>query len=325
MSTVIDIHTYIQAPTDIYYERAINLGERGGGVVVHLPHAEDIARSAAAAVADMDSQGVDIRLVAPQPHHLMHYERRLARRWVTNYNTVIAAQCAQAPARLKAVAGLTQVAGESPAGCLEELDRCVELGFVGVLLNPDPGEGDGQTPPLGDDYWYPLYERLQALDMPALVVSAGCQDLRESYSSHFITEADLAVISLVHAPRLFEDFPDLKLIIGYGGGSIPYQIGRWRAHRPDEDFEARLRRLWFDTLVHTPASLKMLLGVCGPDRCMFGSDRPGAATVIDPATGRPADDIAAMIRAIDWLTPEQTDDVFAGNARRVFTRLDGPR
>jgi predicted TIM-barrel fold metal-dependent hydrolase len=38
--------------------------------------------------------------------------------------------------------------------------KCVkEQGFVGCLLE-DPGKGWHQTPPLGDRYWYPLYEKL---------------------------------------------------------------------------------------------------------------------------------------------------------------------
>ena len=37
-----------------------------------------------------------------------------------------------------------------------------------TLLNPDPYENTGaEAPPLGDKYWYPLYEKLCELDVPA--------------------------------------------------------------------------------------------------------------------------------------------------------------
>ena len=53
------------------------------------------------------------------------------------------------------------------------------------------------TPPLGDEYWYPLYEKLCELDVPAHVHSTGNQHGRGTYSTHFIDEESLAVMSLV--------------------------------------------------------------------------------------------------------------------------------
>jgi predicted TIM-barrel fold metal-dependent hydrolase len=55
-----------------------------------------------------------------------------------------------------------------PEGVLPYLEKCIkERGFVGFLLNPDPGECSGvETPPLGDRFWYPLYEKMVELDIP---------------------------------------------------------------------------------------------------------------------------------------------------------------
>lgn len=54
--------------------------------------------------------------------------------------------------------------------------RCVtELGFVGALLNPDPYEGSRPPPGLGDRFWYPVWEVLCELDVPALLHAAGCR------------------------------------------------------------------------------------------------------------------------------------------------------
>ena len=320
---IINAHQYIDAPTDIYYERSINVGERGGGVVVHLPHAPEVQASAERTLAAMDARRFHLQLIAPQPHYLMTSEQPPAfvRKWIGNYNTVVAQQCACAPERLKGLAGLALAAGAPIESCFDELDRTLELGFIGVLLNPDLGEGDGATPPLADPFWFPLYERLQTLDMPALVVSAGCRDERESYSSHFITEADIALVSLLLDPTALDTFPGLKLVIGYAGGSVPYQINRWRAHRPDRDLDAVLRRLWFDTLVHTPASLRLLIEICGVDRCLFGADSPGAVSVIDPATGQAMDDIKGMIERAPYLSESDRRAILGGNALQVFSRL----
>jgi len=43
------------------------------------------------------------------------------------------------------------------------------------MINPDPYEGSGTpTPGMGDEYWYPLYEKMVQMDIPALIHSASC-------------------------------------------------------------------------------------------------------------------------------------------------------
>lgn len=331
---IIDAHGYVLAPMEIYYEKAILLGERCWGVLDHFPDAEAIHRSVERHVGFLDSVGTDLQLVAPRPYHLMHAERPagVVHHWIRLYNDVIRLQCVQRPDRLRGIAGLPQVAGESPSVCIPELDRIAASGeFVGVLVNPDPGEGDGRTPGLGDEYWYPLWQRLCDHDLPALVVSGGCRNAREGYNVHYINEATTAVLSLLENPRLFRDFPSLRLVIGYGGGAIPYQAGRWRArrwgqqqYRPEarfEDFDVGLRRLWFDTAVYGRESIEMLLRVCGVDRCLFGTQRPGGSSYLDPRTGRSLDDLKPVVESIEWLDAAQRQALFCGNALTVFPRL----
>jgi predicted TIM-barrel fold metal-dependent hydrolase len=127
---------------------------------------------------------------------------------------------------------------------------------------------------------------------------------------------------------VFEDFPDLKLLISHGGGSVPYQLGRWQSERllpalggdPDaERFETSLRRFWFDTVLHRPESLRLLFDVVGPDRCVFGTERPGSGSVADPETGRQFDDIRPLIE--DLLDGDEREAVLSGNARKLFPRL----
>ena len=134
------------------------------------------------------------------------------------------------PETFAGVAGLPQCAGEPIEDALPELERCVkELGFVGCLLNPDPYENSGQeAPPLGDKYWYPLYEKLCELDVPASIHSTGSRSERVAYSLHFINEESIAVAGLLNS-KVFSDFPDLKIIVPHGGGAVPYQIGRFQS------------------------------------------------------------------------------------------------
>jgi predicted TIM-barrel fold metal-dependent hydrolase len=73
-------------------------------------------------------------------------------------------------------------------------------------------------------------------------------------------------------------------MVPHGGGMIPYQVGRLRYQ--GEVFGAKggsierdpleyLDRLFFDTVVHEPASLELLIEVMGPDNVVMGSNYPG--------------------------------------------------
>lgn len=328
---IIDIHGHLNAPKDLYWAQAMLLASRGA----HGPHGLVMTDEALHAEGQwtidiLDSVGTDLQLISPRPFSLMHSEKpeKMVHWWAEANNDTIARQVAMFPGRLQGVAALPQVSGRSPEVCLAELERAItELGFVGCLLNPDPGEGDGQTPPLGDEHWYPLWEKLVELDVPALVHSAACKNGRETYSAHFISEESLAILSLLDS-RALVDFPSLKLIVSHGGGSVPYQIGRWRAGRyrgrynqgglADATFDESLRRLWFDTCLYSSLSLELLFRTVGADRCMFGTEKPGTGTVKDPETGRDMDDLKPVIEGLTCLTDADRASIFELNARAVF-------
>src|SRR3546814_3950147 len=87
--------------------------------------------------------------------------------WCHDNNDTIARTIKMHPTRFRGVASLPQQAGRAVDSLFDEIKRVTEeLGFVGVLVNPDPSEGMNGSPPMGDPYWYPLYERLCELDLP---------------------------------------------------------------------------------------------------------------------------------------------------------------
>ncbi len=332
---VIDVHAHVIAPAELYAYKAWLLSSRGahGRGNPQVPP-ERLRECVEQNIAIMDSVGTDIQLLSPRPFQLMHSEQpaSVVRWWIQANNDLIAEQVRLFPQRLRGVAALPQAPSLEPAEWLDELDRAVnELGFVGCLVNPDPSEGTGYVPPMGDEYWYPLYERLVELDVPAIIHSAGCKNGRESYSAHFITEESIAVLSLLNS-RVFLDFPTLKIIVCHGGGSVPYQAGRWRAARLHprlgegsvlrESFDESLRRLYYDTALYDPLALELLFKTVGPDRCLFGTEKPGSGSARDPNTGRDFDDLKPTIESIAWLSEEQRKLIFEDNARKLFSRLD---
>lgn len=336
---IIDIHAHVVAAPQLYAWKAQLFSNRGCYGYVAPNISEELIRDHPETrrhLEAMDKVGTDIQFISPRPYMQMHAEKpaQMVHYWTRGQNDYIAKAVKVHPNRLRGVCALPQPAGQPIGESLEELRRCItELGFVGTLLDTDPGEGDNQTPTLGDEYWYPLYEELVKLDVPALIHSTGCKHGRETYSQHFISEESLAILSLCNA-RVFLDFPKLKIIVAHGGGSIPYQVGRWRAERSrptmsrnvplKESFDDSLKRLYFDTCLHNRNSLRMLIDLVGSERVLFGTENPGSGSAPDPETGRAFDDIKPLIEEIPSVCAEGRRRIFEDNARRLFTRFQTP-
>ncbi|HWP28355.1 MAG TPA: amidohydrolase family protein [Chloroflexota bacterium] len=272
-------------------------------------------------------RGTDLTLFSPQASAMGHHfgNELISRYWTEVNNELIHRVCQLYPDEFVGVCQLPQSPGVSPKNCVEELRRCVlEFGFVGCNLNPDPSGGVGPTPSLGDEWWYPLYEALVELDVPAMIhVSASINPAWHTTATYYINSDTAAVIQLLES-RVFEDFPTLKIVIPHGGGAVPYQLGRYRgiftvAGR--EPFEEAIKKLYFDTAIYSPEAMETLIKAVGVDNVLFASEMVGAVNAIDPKTGRWFDDTKPYIESLAWLSPEDRKKIFEDNAKRVYPRL----
>jgi 4-oxalmesaconate hydratase len=204
--------------------------------------------------------------------------------------------------------------------------RCVEeLGFVGVNLNPDPSGGHWTAPPLTDRSWYPFYEAMVELDVPAMVhVSASAVKAFHATGAYYINADTTAFMQLVQG-SLFTDLPELRLVIPHGGGAVPYHWGRYRGladmlGQPPVESNV-MGNVFFDTCVYHQPGIDLLLDVVDTANVLFGSEMVGAVRGIDPTTGHHFDDTRRYIEA-SALDPDARSAVYEGNVRRVYPRLD---
>jgi predicted TIM-barrel fold metal-dependent hydrolase len=330
---IIDCHGHVSAPAQLWAYKATLLAARGShgrGAVkisddemrIALNHSEIGPKGHLDA---LKHHGTDVQLISPRPFQLMHSEKpaKLVHWFAEECHNVIKRQTEMYPNQFLGVASLPTVAGRPVQEALPELERCIkQLGFVGCLLNPDPFENSGEEPPaLGDRYWYPLYEKLCELDVPAHIHTASSRSERVSYSVHLINEGTIAILGLLSS-NVFKDFPKLKIIASHGGGAIPYQLGRFDAPslrgKSAVRFRDQLRLLYFDTVLYTAPALELLIKTVGADRCLFGSECPGVGSTVDPDTGETMDHIRPYIEKFNWLSAVDREKIFSGNARKVF-------
>jgi len=269
----------------------------------------------------------DLTIFSPRASAMAHHigNETTSLEWTRVCNDLIKRVCGLYPDNFVGVCQLPQSPGVPAANSAAELERCVrDLGFIGCNLNPDPSGGHWNSPPLTDRHWYPLYEKMVELDVPAMVhVSSSCNPNFHATGAHYLNADTTAFMQFLTAD-LFKDFPTLRFIIPHGGGAVPFHWGRYRGlaqdlKRPPLE-EMMKNNVFFDTCVYHQPGIDLLLKVVPLDNILFGSEMVGAVRGVDPRSGHYYDDTKRYIEASS-LTAADKKKLFEDNARRVFPRL----
>jgi 4-oxalmesaconate hydratase len=275
----------------------------------------------------MRERGSDLTIFSPQASAMEHHvpDPTTARDWARACNDLIARVVGLFPEHFAGMCQLPQTPSGSLDDSVAELRRCVEeLGFVGCNLNPDPSGGHWTSRPLTDEFWFPLYEAMVELDVPAMIhVSSSCNPNAHTLGAHYLNADTSAFMQLVERD-LFDRFPTLRFVIPHGGGAVPYHWGRYRGlatrlERPPID--ALLANVFFDTCVYHRPGIELLHRVIPVENVLFASEMLGAVRGTNPETGSGWDDTRLYVDALD-LSDEDSRKVFELNARRVYPRLD---
>lgn len=246
--------------------------------------------------------------------------------WTRAVNDLVHRVCELFPENFVGICQLPQSPGVSPAECVDELKRCVnELGFVGCNLNPDPTDGYWTDPPLTDPWWYPLYQKMVELEVPAMIhVSMSCNPNFHGTGAHYLNGDTTAFMQFLLSD-LFTDFPSLQFVLPHGGGAVPFHWGRYRGIAQDLGRPSLqtllLGNVAFDTCVYHQEGIDFLLNILGADHVVFASEMIGAVRGIDPTTGRYFDDTKPYLENVPGLTDLERWKVYEGNAYRIYPRL----
>lgn len=316
------VEAWRSAQTDAVARNPSHVGEKGT-----IDVSDDAIRESleGAQLALQRERGTDLTIFSPRASWMAHHigNEHTSRFWTEHQNELIRRVCDLYPDNFAPVAQLPQSPGVAIDSSVRELERCVgEMGFIGCNLNPDPSGGFWTGPPLFDRYWWPLWEKLQELDVPAMIhVSASCNENFHTTGSHYLG-ADTTAFMQALTSGFMADFPGLRWVIPHGGGAIPYHWGRFEGMAQDQgwDFTGLLDHIWFDTCVYHQPGIDLLVDVVPIDNVLFASEMVGAVRGVNPATGAYYDDTRRYVEGAD-LSDEERQRIFEANTRRVYPRL----
>jgi len=328
---VIDCHghyTTVAKEVQAFRDAQIAGLSRGESPAVPQVSDDQIRESVQPQLAFQAARGTDLTIFSPRASSMGHHVGDAAanQQWARLCNDLIHRVCALFPKQFVGVCQLPQTVGGPPAECIGELERCVtELGFIGCNLNPDPSGGHWTSHPLTDRAWYPLYEKLVELDVPAMVhVSASCNPNFHATGAHYLN-ADTTAFMQFLTGDLFKAFPTLRFVIPHGGGAVPYHWGRYRGLAQDMKrpplTELIRDNVFFDTCVYHYPGIELLLKVVPVDNIVFGSEMVGAVRGIDPETGHYYDDTKRYVDEVTSLNAGDKKKIFELNARKVYPRI----
>ena len=242
-------------------------------------------------IAYMDQVGIDVQLISYGNNSPMDLPAEHAIPLSKQANDDLAKACQQYPYRFY---GLATLPVADPKAAADELERTVkELNFKGVMLQ---GSYNGQF--FDDQAFWPIFEKAQALDVPIQLhpgeVDAKVIDhyyegnwspqVTMTLSGHGLGwhyDAGIHVLRLILA-GVFDAYPNLKIISGHWGETIPYFLDRLNETLPQAvtGLKHDIAYYYRHNIYVTPSGMfyKAPMSLCinelGADRVLWSMDYP---------------------------------------------------
>ncbi len=247
-------------------------------------------------IADMDVAGIDMQVLSLNSPGVEQLEASAAERLARQTNDALGEAVTRHPDRF---AGFAALPTSVPDMAAAELERTVrEYGFKGAVIN-----GHIQGRYLDDPFFWPIFERAEALQIPIYLHPTPPPQpvIQASYIGHFAPEvsAQLAaagwgwhIETAIHIIRIilggvFDRYPKLQMVIGHLGEALPFMLPRLDRSMPmqltklKKSMGTYLREniyYTFSGFNFTPNFLDLLFQV-GVDRIMFSADYPYSSMV----------------------------------------------
>ena len=183
---------------------------------------------------EMDEAGIDLQVISHGNPGVQRMDAETARPLAKLANDNLSEMISAYPDRFSAFATLPT---PDPEAAADELERSVkELGFKGALVN---GPTNGVF--FDDPRFWPIYARAQALDVPIYFTGTPNPAIVDVYFRDYLKDFPglasagwgFTIDTATQAIRMilsgaFDEYPNLKIIVGHLGESVPFSL--WRIH-----------------------------------------------------------------------------------------------
>jgi 2,3-dihydroxybenzoate decarboxylase len=272
-------------------------------------------------LSSMDASGIDMQVISLTSPGIQVFEGQLAKELAEDANNQLAAAVERHPDRL---AGLAAIAPQLPQDAAIELDRAASsLGLCGAIIN---SHTKGEY--LDDRKYWPIFEAANALKVPIyLHPRAPGPGMVQPYLDYglyfagwgFAAETGLHALRLIMS-GVFEEFPDLKIILGHMGEGIPFylqridnryllqvKIGAVKALKRNPAQYFRDNFVITTSGVTQSSSLRLCYEELGPDKILFAADYP-------------YESVEEAVQFIDTSDLPEADKhkIYQSNAERLF-------
>ncbi len=269
-----------------------------------------------ARIKALDEMKIDMQAISPSPILLFYWEdAAVAAHFSRRQNEAIQAVVRKHPDRF---IGFGSVPLQSVAESIAISEEAKSMGLKGLEIGNAVGDK-----PLDDPSFEPFFEAVQRLDMLLFVHPLeGGLDADDPLAPilgnvlQFTLRTTMMVERMI-LKGMFEKYPNLRLCLSHGGGLLALNI--WRLDhsyglradlqkaisRKPSDY---LKKLYFDTIVHSVAALQYLVQVVGADRVVIGTDYPMAMGDFDSV---------AKVMELE-LSDAQRGQILGGNAAQAL-------
>jgi aminocarboxymuconate-semialdehyde decarboxylase len=237
-----------------------------------------------ARIKALDEMKIDMQAISPSPILLFYWEdAAVAAHFSRRQNEAIQDVVKKHPDRF---IGFGSVPLQSVAESIAIAKEAKSMGLKGLEIGNAVGEK-----PLDDPSFEPFFHAAQDLELLLFVHPLeGGLDADDPLSPILgnvlqFTFRTTMMIERMILKGMFEKYPNLRLCLSHGGGLLPFNI--WRldhSYRLRADLQkvvphkpsTYLKKIYFDSIVHSVAALQFLVQVVGADRVVVGTDYPMA-------------------------------------------------
>jgi predicted TIM-barrel fold metal-dependent hydrolase len=215
--------------------------------------------------------------------------------------------------------GLGTIGFGDPQRAIAEVDRCIhQLGLKGIQVFSNTAHQWLDSPA-----FRPIFQHIGRLGVPIHLHPAVPSNDNGLTSGSLVIglgvpyDSSLSTVRLIQS-GLFDEIPDLKVIVSHAGGVLPYLMGRLEVYAPPSPLDPApstllhplgyyLRNLYVDTVCYHREALTCCHAVMGARHMVYGTDHP---------FGRPAmpTELIEQLECSSW----ERELIYHGNAERLF-------